>query len=122
MKKLHSILALLLLMVCSMNFIACSDDDEEGATSSIVGKWAFSDDPDAGYIFSNDGKMIFWEDDWQDIEGSYTLNGNKLVVVYVEDGESDRDELTIFKLTSTTLVLGGYDEGEYEEMELTKVN
>lgn len=122
MKQLHSIFALLLLMVCSLNFTACSDDDEEGNTSSIVGKWAFPDDPDAGYIFSNDGKMILWEDDWQDVEGSYTVNGNKLVVVYVEDGESERDEFTIVKLTSTTLILGGYDEGEYEEMELTRVN
>ena len=41
MKKLHSIFAMLLIMVCSMNFAACSSDDDDEISSSIVGKCAF---------------------------------------------------------------------------------
>ena len=82
MKKLHSILALLLIMVCSMNFAACSSDDDDEASSSIIGKWAYEDDPDAGYIFSKDGEMIFWEDDQEDLEAYYRISGNKLICEY----------------------------------------
>ena len=35
MKKLHSILALLLITICSMNFTACSSDDDEGSNSGV---------------------------------------------------------------------------------------
>lgn len=121
MKKLHSILALLLIMVCSINFTACSSDDEEGVSSSIIGKWAFTDD-DAGFIFKENGEMIFWEEDWEELEANYRVNGNKLICTYQEDGESFSDELTIIKLDSSTLILGGYDEGDYEEMVLTRVH
>lgn len=121
MKKLHSILALLLIMVCSMNFAACSSDDDDEASSSIIGKWAYEDDPDAGFIFSKDGEMIFWEDDQEDLEAYYRISGNKLICEYEEDGEACRDEFTIVKLNSTTLILGGYDEDEYEEWEMIRV-
>ena len=121
MKKLHSILALLLIMVSSINFTACSSDDEEGVSSSIIGKWAFTDD-DAGFIFKENGEMIFWEEDWEELEANYRVNGNKLICTYQEDGESFSDELTIIKLDSSTLILGGYDEGDYEEMVLTRVH
>ena len=114
-------MALLLIMVCSINFAACSDDDDDDISSNIVGKWAFSDDPDAGFIFTQDGKMLYWEDDYEDIEAYYSQSGNKLVIEFEEDGETYREELTIIKLTSSTLILGGYDEGEYEEMEFIKV-
>lgn len=42
MKKLHSIWAMLLIMMCSMTFVACgsSDDDDEGGSNSLVGgRW-----------------------------------------------------------------------------------
>ena len=102
MKKLHSILALLLIMVCSMNFAACSSDDDDEASSSIIGKWAY-------------------EDDQEDLEAYYRISGNKLICEYEEDGEACRDEFTIVKLNSTTLILGGYDEDEYEEWEMIRV-
>ena len=120
MKKLHSILAMLLIMVCSMNFASCSSDDDEEVSSGIIGKWAFTDD-EAGFIFKENGEMILWEEDWEDLEGYYRVSGNKLICTYEEDGELETDELIIVKLNSTTLILGGYDEGEYEEMELTRV-
>lgn len=120
MKKLHSILAMLLIMVCSMNFASCNSDDKEEVSSNIIGKWAFMDD-NAGFIFKENGELIFWESDWEDLEAYYRINGNKLICTYEEDGESCTDEFTIVKLNSTTLILGGYDEGEYEEMELTRV-
>ena len=121
MKKIHSVIALLLIMVCSINFTACSSDDEEGVSSSIIGKWAFTDD-DAGFIFKENGEMISWEEDWEELEANYRVNGNKLICTYQEDGESFSDELTIIKLDSSTLILGGYDEGDYEEMVLTRVH
>lgn len=42
MKKLHSIWAMLLIIMCSMTFVACgsSDDDDEGGSNSLVGgRW-----------------------------------------------------------------------------------
>lgn len=122
MKKLHSILAMLLIMVCSMNFAACSDnDDDEEISSSIVGKWAFSDDPDAGFIFTQNGEMLYWEDNYEDIEGYYRQSGNKLILEFEEDGDTYREEYTIIKLTESTLIIAGYDEDEYEEMEFVRV-
>lgn len=122
MKKLHSILAMLLIMVCSMNFAACSDDDDdEEISSSIIGKWAFSDDPDAGFIFTQNGEMLYWEDNYEDIEGYYRQSGNKLILEFEEDGDTYREEYTIIKLTESTLIIAGYDEDEYEEMEFVRV-
>ena len=120
MKRLHSILALLLITLCSMNFAACSDDDDE-VSSEIIGKWAFSDDSTAGFIFNEDGEMLFWEDEDLELEAYYRVSGKKLICEYEEDGESYRDEFTIVKLTSTTLVIGAYDDGEYEEWEMIRV-
>ena len=45
----------------------------------------------------------------------------KIIIEFEEEGEIYREELTIIKLTESTLVLAGYDEGEYEEMEFLKV-
>ena len=109
------------IMVCSMNFAACSSDDDDEISSSIVGKWAFTDDPDAGFIFTQNGEMLYWEDNYEDIEGYYRQSGNKIIIEFEEEGEIYREELTIIKLTESTLVLAGYDEGEYEEMEFIKV-
>lgn len=122
MKKLHSILAMLLIMVCSMNFAACSDDDDDDEiSSSIVGKWAYSDDPDAGLIFTQDGEVYFWEYGYQDFDGYYRQSGNKLILEFEEEGDTYREEYTIIKLTESTLIIAGYDEGEYEEMEFVRV-
>lgn len=117
MKKLHSILALLLITLCSMNFAACSDDDDDEAASEIVGKWAFSDDPNAGFIFKENGEFWIWENGEEDHEGSYRVSGKKLIL----NGQEESYEFSIVKLNSTTLVLGGYDEDEYEEMEFIRI-
>ena len=65
--------------------------------------------------------MLYWEDNYEDIEGYYRQSGNKIIIEFEEEGEIYREELTIIKLTESTLVLAGYDEGEYEEMEFLKV-
>jgi len=118
MKKLHSILALLLITICSMNFAACSDDDDDDASSSeIVGKWAFSDDTEAGFIFKQNGEFWVWEDGDEDHEGSYRVSGKKLIL----NGQEESYEFSIVELTATTLVLGGQDEDGYGEMELIRI-
>jgi len=121
MKKLHSILALLLITLCSMNFVACSDDDDEATSSEIIGKWAFSDDPDAGFIFKENGELLYWEGGYEDNEGTYRVSGKKLILECEEDGETWRSEYTITTLNSTTLIFSGYDEDEFEETKLIRV-
>ena len=113
---------MLLALTLSMSLASCSSDDDDDISSSIVGKWAYSDEPDSGIMFTQDGKLIFWEDGYEDFDGYYRQSGNKLFFECEEDGDTYIEEYTIIKLTENTLIIGGYDEDEYEEMEFIRVN
>lgn len=72
MKKLHSIWAMLLIMMCSMTFVACgsSDDDDEGGSNSLVGgRWIELED--TREVISN------WAELWPEwFESKESLSSN----------------------------------------------
>ena len=116
MKKLHSILMMLAIMVTALGFTACSDDDDDKGKveASIVGKWELIDyniDPieveEQGYIitfylgtvveFTYNGK--FFIDDGE--IGSLKIDGNYLYTKAYNLPIPAR--CTILQLNNTTL-------------------
>ncbi len=116
-----------LAFMLTFGMISCSSDDDKGSESAtILGKWYISQN---GYIlngteiledydhecatkkdfveFFNDGTV---KDSYYDTAcvvdtdtGTYTLDGNTLVVSYMYDGEIDTQQATIVTLNETTL-------------------
>ena len=141
MKQLHSILALLLLMICSMNFTACSDDDEApGNTSDLIGLWEEIynkgwekengkidyeyeyeyEEGEGGRIeFKSDGTYIeydAYDGDWEvDMIGTWEYQGNKIYVTYYdEDDEKEYTQHIVVKeLTSSRLVVEASEQETY---------
>ena len=81
MKKLHSMMMMLAIMVTALGFAACSDDDDDKGKveASIVGKWELIDiyiDPieakEQGVVTANVGLII-----------EFTSNGK----YFIDDGE-----------------------------------
>lgn len=91
-------------VVLSVNFIACSDDDDS-STSSIVGKWKYTieddEEPESGYFtFQSNGKLIWEEYDnydstWEETNNNtYTLTGDNLKIIF-----NDNDDYTTGTIT-----------------------
>lgn len=134
MKELKTLIALLgLCITLSVGISACSDDDEIGSSSDIIGTWVWVSSN--GWI-KEDGEII---EEWEDNEGDEWMyntfyedgtieiidisddwevcdsgtweykNGNLHIII---DGESSI--LPILSLTSTEMVVG-YHEKEKED-------
>lgn len=116
MKKLHSIMMLLALMVTALGFTACSDDDEDkgGVDASIVGRWEFTAydvDPeeavDQGVVVPSElGTIIEFKSNGRyygsnDESGSWKTDGNSLY--FTSDDLPIPVEYTILQLNDTTL-------------------
>lgn len=92
-------------------FAAADDKTEKVDANKLVGKW----EPDKNQKdkkmvvleFTKDGKFhIRTEKKEGELEGTYTLDGNKLALdSKLGDKLGRRDELTILKLTDTELVM-----------------
>lgn len=97
MTKRLSILCMLLLALCSMVFVSCSDDDDDGesnSSTSIVGTWVCVE-KDGKYThtstatFNADKTFLATEEDTGEsatykIKGTYSVNGDKLSVTVTE--------------------------------------
>ncbi len=115
MKKVFSLMLVLLAMTISM--ASCSDDDDdepETTQASIVGTWVLQE---SGYIevYMFDESGFFgcawqeWPDDSGEEYGSWSVNGNTLRLTY-DDGYTD---VYKFKMpNNNTLYL--YEEGDSE--------
>ena len=94
MIKKFSILSMLLLAMCSMVLVSCSDDDDNGEQKSlIVGTWV-SVETEGKYTttstvtFNTDGTFLNVEEVTGEsaykVRGSYIVKGNKLAIVVSE--------------------------------------
>lgn len=116
MKKLHSILMMLAIMVTALGFTTCSDDDDDKGKveASIVGEWELIDnyvDPieaeEQGFVVPNDLGTIteftsngkYFEDNGE--SGSWKIDGNYLYVT--SDDLPIPVRYTILQLNNTTL-------------------
>mgnify|MGYP001007015091 CR=1 FL=1 len=114
-----------LAFMLTIGTISCSSDDDKGSDSgSIVGKWTYSQE---GYIlngteileaydhecstkkdfleFFNNGTATdnyYYSDCTSDIENfNYQINGNKVIMSYMGNGETVTEELNILTLNSS---------------------
>lgn len=79
----------LVAIVMSVNFAACSDDDDESGTS-IEGTWKFTSSTDedlrsGSFTFKSDGSMIWDDGEETSSNNTYALKGNNLKIVLEQD-------------------------------------
>lgn len=116
--KAIKLLPLFLFTLLSQTFTACSDDDNNGSDSSIVGVWEYSEyySDDDYYIetieFKSNGKYIASEVEYYNDElytdswtGTYRYKDGWLTVIE-EDGDDFVLEATV---TSKKLILTDED-------------
>lgn len=109
---------ILSMMAMTIGFSACSNDDEGGSSSSIVGTWAYEEDYDGEYYyeeitFKANGTLIveceesYYDDfdSWTE-RGTWEIDGDELIV----EIDDEYVELRIISLTSKKLVLEDYDD------------
>ena len=139
MKKLNYLYLLGLLLFATVNFCACSDSDESGSSSDLVGLWEGVSIE--GWYKYNDGETIEFKDShnqvrlnfnsdgtcesyeyyggsWDlDSEGKWEYNKGKLSITYFDEDEGMTTDVGIVKeLTTSHLVLESYDiDNEWEE-------
>lgn len=114
MKQLIKLTALLLFLFTSAGFVSCSDDDEDGNQSSLVGTWR-CDYGEGGYqiiTLESDGTGTIFDveyvngqvySDAEDITWSYS-NG-KMRIKY-EDGEVETFTVSI---SGNAIIVDGED-------------
>lgn len=95
MIKRLSILCMLLLALCSLTFVSCSDDDDDSeSNASIVGTWVCVE-KDGKYThtstatFNADKTFLAIEEDTGEsatykIKGTYSVNGSTLSVIVTD--------------------------------------
>ncbi len=127
MKKIFSMM--LMLLVMSVSMVSCSDDDDEPAApaSKIVGTWqqtnsygtkiaiTFNTD-ETGYIVytyatGNDSREVF-EYTYDEEDDELYINGDDCQLAGYYD----------VAITATKLVLSGYANGDYGTFEFKKVS
>lgn len=124
-KDLLKWMTILMVAIVSISFVSCSNDDDnnkqddEETTTSIIGTWRDSwDDGPYGYTaysFFDDGTGLYFDKGNSAECFTYTYNvpSNNVSIEY---NEYDKEQMTVSKVTSNTLVMDGE---EYQKVELT---
>jgi uncharacterized protein (TIGR03066 family) len=124
MRTLGKLLAVV-AAVGFLNSFARADDKIDKAKLTGVWKLVKSDEEapkGATAEFTKDGKVIVQferEGKQEKLEGTYTLEGNKLTVAIKKGDNDDKDVLTITTLTDNKLVVENKD-GKKHEFEKEK--
>lgn len=90
MRTLRFIGMAIVAVIMSINFAACSDDDEKEATTTIEGTWKYTSSSDEDlrsgtFTFKNDGGLVWNDGEETSSNCSYTLSNNKLKIVLNQD-------------------------------------
>lgn len=118
MKKIHSVIALMLIIVCSINFTACSSDDDEGSSfnpSYIYGIWEpiycegydiYEGVKNSWSYEINIGAMYEYpEIDIEYCRAEFKSDGTVWTYNYRENGEWEKDdEYTYFEIKGNKLI------------------
>lgn len=102
------------MLTTTISFVGCSDEENEGLSSSIVGTWIYEEDyGDDEYYYeevtfkSNGTFIVKWEEYYYDDydsdteRGTYEIDGDELIV----DFDDEISIVTIVSITSSKLVL-----------------
>ena len=118
------------VVACLLTAGVRADDkkDEKKADNAklIVGKWKITKarqngPPEGTQIeFTKDGKISITVEvngEKRMLEGTYKLDGNKMTITREQNGQENKQDVTIKKLDDTKLVVSG---AEDQESELTR--
>ena len=102
------------MLVMTISFVSCNDEDNDELSSSIVGTWIYEEDySDDEYYYeeitfkSNGTFIVKWEEyyygdyDSETERGTYEIDGDELIV----DFDDEISIVTIVSITSSKLVL-----------------
>lgn len=123
MKTLKYFSMMLVMLVCSIGFVSCSDDDDDGNgnVETLVGTWRhnMSGGGYYVYVFNADGSGYYQEYDEGRLHTpdmySWTYNPNTKVVMMVFGDEDDYVEKWTIKTFDTKTLVIINDDG-YEEI------
>lgn len=99
MQKLKLFLLFFVATVTACNFTSCKDDDDDNASSSIVGTWVLNADYETVTVtFMANGRFT---ESWTESNGkvgtdsgSYTYDGKTLTLIY-DDGTAESGPVTV---------------------------
>lgn len=104
----------LVTVLLSLCFAACSNDDNKGGNSGIVGLWKSEKTHDGegyfGYEFKSDGKGIYY-DDWEHqgnvecFDYTYDASSGKLTLKWHEDTGEPNWDSPVTKTDTCTVTL-----------------
>lgn len=102
------------MLVMTISFVSCNDEDNDELSSSIVGTWIYEEDySDDEYYYeeitfkSNGTFIVKWEEyyygdyDSETERGTYEIDGDELIV----DFDDEISIVTIVSITSSKLIL-----------------
>ena len=125
--NIFSWITFLMVAIVSIGFVSCGDDDddnnnkldEEETATSIIGTWrdSWSDGPRGytAYSFFDDGTGLMFDKGNGAERFTYSFN-SQTKILSIEYSEYDKEQMTVSKITSNTLVMDG---DEYKKVELT---
>lgn len=127
-----SMLAVMMMAVLSVGFVACGDDDSGGSGSSVIGTWTGQEGRHTlTLIFKDGGSGTFIEkynDSYSGMETetgsfSYTIEGGSkgMIIVQLYDSYSGKEnEIFYWMIEGNTMFLYEHGYGDDLEYVLTK--
>ena len=113
MKTLRFIGMAIVAIIMSVNFVACSDDDDD---NPIVGVWQNDDeDEHLRLTFNADGsgeEYLFWDNDSESYRHQFTYtydSATSTLVITYEDGDTTKATVSF---NGNTMTLAHYDDKE----------
>ena len=117
-KDLFNWMTILMVAIVSVGFVSCGDDDDDN-NKLIIGTWrrSWGDGPRqyTAYSFFDDGTGLSFDKGNGAERFTYAFD-SQTKIVSIEYSEYYKEQMTVSKITSNSLVMDG---DEYKKVELT---
>lgn len=129
MKTLRFIGMAIIAVIMSVNFMACSDDDEEDKQSNtVIGTWqvtasTYNEEIGDTYTFYSDGKgLLEWEDNDGNDSGTFKYKVNSdYTTISIDYEDGDGYEEIRMSITDNALMQWTYADEEDYKMTLKRI-